>query len=1819
MASITGTINGTTISGATATVAFTAVADATKTTISAEPTSIAANGVSTSTITVQAKDASGVNLTAGGDTVVLSTTAGVLGAVTDNHDGTYTATLTSAISAGMASITGTINGTTISGATATVAFTAVADATKTTISAEPTSIAANGVSTSTITVQAKDASGVNLTAGGDTVVLSTTAGVLGAVTDNHDGTYTATLTSAISAGMASITGTINGTTISGATATVAFTAVGSVNTPPPVATTPTITSTVVDKNTNQPIVTDTKATVNINADGTDTVKVDPTTAIIMQQPDGSKAPFQDYSKISYIAPATAPVTINADGTVQITNLAKGNSYDISVTYDLGNGQDITIGTIHISVDNSGNVGMTSDLIDPYGIMTDSLTGAVIPGAQVTLYYADTARNKANGKVAGTQVQLPIIDGFKPNNNQNPQTTDSNGAYGFMVYPNTDYSIVVLKDGYETFTSPTIAVADQLVEFSAKINESLAINTSNPSDGAVGTAYSYTFTSTGGTGADTYAVTSGSLPAGLTLDTNGKLIGIPTTSGAISFTIKATDSDTPAHTSSNTFTMTITTAIPLAINTSNPSDGAVGTAYSYTFTSTGGTGADTYAVTSGSLPAGLTLDTNGKLTGIPTTSGAITFTVKVTDSDTPAHTSSNTFTVTITTAVPLAINTSNPSDGAVGTAYSYTFTSTGGTGADTYAVTSGSLPAGLTLDTNGKLIGIPTTSGAISFTIKATDSGTPAHTSSNTFTVTITTAAPLAINTSNPSDGAVGTAYGYIFTSTGGTGADTYVVTSGSLPAGLTLDTNGKLIGIPTTSGAITFTVKATDSGTPAHTSSNTFTMTINQGTTSRSGNGGGGSGGGSSNISVPVTTEPTSTSTMVGAFTDSLTGATIPGAQVTLYYADTARNEINGKVAGTQVQLTVINGFNPNNNQNPQATDSNGTYGFKVYPDTDYYLVASKDGYDIFTSQTISVADNMAEFSAKMNPHVTGVSRIAGDSRVDTAIDIAKSEYTGKVKNVILATAGNYPDALAGSVLAYQQNAPILLVGDSQADQDKVIDYLKNNADTAGNVYVLGGTGVVSDTVVKQVNAAGFNNIVRLGGVDRYETDAKIADYLNVAEGTPVVIVSGENYPDVLSVSSESAVNQYPILLVGKDNLADSVKNELAKLKPRKVYIIGGTGVISDAAENRINDLTSLDSNNLVRIGGADRYETSLAVAKYFNLSGKSVCIATGQNFPDALAGSLYAANYNAPILLADGSLTESEKAYIQNSNLTGGATIFGGTGAVDSSIQSEVSDLMKMTITTATSLVINTSNPSDGAVGTAYSYTFTSTGGTGADTYVVTSGSLPAGLTLDMNGKLTGIPTTSGAITFTVKATDSDTPAHTSSNTFAMTINQGTTSRSGNGGGGSSNTSVPVTTEPTSTSTMVGAFTDSLTGATIPGAQVTLYYADTARNEINGKVAGTQVQLTVINGFNPNNNQNPQATDSNGTYGFKVYPDTDYYLVASKDGYDIFTSQTISVADNMAEFSAKMNPHVTGVSRIAGDSRVDTAIDIAKSEYTGKVKNVILATAGNYPDALAGSVLAYQQNAPILLVGDSQADQDKVIDYLKNNADTAGNVYVLGGTGVVSDTVVKQVNAAGFNNIVRLGGVDRYETDAKIADYLNVAEGTPVVIVSGENYPDVLSVSSESAVNQYPILLVGKDNLADSVKNELAKLKPRKVYIIGGTGVISDAAENRINDLTSLDSNNLVRIGGADRYETSLAVAKYFNLSGKSVCIATGQNFPDALAGSLYAANYNAPILLADGSLSNNEVAYLKSRKVSGISIFGGDGAVSQGIQQQLSQFMGQ
>jgi adhesin/invasin len=259
-ATITGTLNAVGMTD-TSTVTLTpGAADATTSLITAAPTSIVADGVETSTITVQLKDANSNNLISGGDPVALATDLGTLGSVTDNSDGTYTATLTSPTTTGTATITGTLNAVTITDTAAVTLTPGAADATNSLITAAPTSIVADGITTSTITVQVKDANSNNLTSGGDTVALATDLGSMGSVTDNSDGTYTATLISGTTTGTATITGTVNAVAITD-TATVTLTpgaadATTSLITAAPTSivadgiTTSTITVQVKDANSN---------------------------------------------------------------------------------------------------------------------------------------------------------------------------------------------------------------------------------------------------------------------------------------------------------------------------------------------------------------------------------------------------------------------------------------------------------------------------------------------------------------------------------------------------------------------------------------------------------------------------------------------------------------------------------------------------------------------------------------------------------------------------------------------------------------------------------------------------------------------------------------------------------------------------------------------------------------------------------------------------------------------------------------------------------------------------------------------------------------------------------------------------------------------------------------------------------------------------------------------------------------------------------------------------------------------------------------------------------------------------------------------------------------------------------------------------------------------------------------------------------------------------------------------------------------------------------------------------------------------------------
>ncbi|WP_459483812.1 beta strand repeat-containing protein [Aquirufa nivalisilvae] len=323
----------------------------------------------------------------------------------------------------------------------------------------------------------------------------------------------------------------------------------------------------------------------------------------------------------------------------------------------------------------------------------------------------------------------------------------------------------------------------------------------------------------------YALTTGTLPTGLSFSTvNGRITGTPTTVTSIrSFTVTATNSG--GNTVSNTFTITVNDPAPTNLTYSTPKVYVVGTPItSLNPTVTGNV--VSYALTTGTLPDGLSFSTvDGKITGTPTTVTALrSFTVTATN--TGGSTVSNTFTITVNATLPPApsnLSYNTPNVYTVGTAIS-SLNPTVTNSVDSYALTSGTLPDGLSFNTNdGTITGSPTTATALrSFTVTATN--VSGNTVSNTFTITVNPADPSGLTYPTPNVYKVGTAITSLDPTITGI-VDSYALTTGTLPAGLSFSTvNGKITGTPTAVTALTsFTVTATN--VSGNTVSNTFTIT----------------------------------------------------------------------------------------------------------------------------------------------------------------------------------------------------------------------------------------------------------------------------------------------------------------------------------------------------------------------------------------------------------------------------------------------------------------------------------------------------------------------------------------------------------------------------------------------------------------------------------------------------------------------------------------------------------------------------------------------------------------------------------------------------------------------------------------------------------------------------------------------------------------------------------------------------------------------------------------------------------------------------------
>lgn len=282
--------------------------------------------------------------------------------------------------------------------------------------------------------------------------------------------------------------------------------------------------------------------------------------------------------------------------------------------------------------------------------------------------------------------------------------------------------------------------------------------------------------------------------------------------------------------------------------------------------------------------------------------------------------------------------------------------------------------------------------------------------------------------------------------------------------------------------------------------------------------------------------------------------------------------------------------------------------------------------------------------------------------------------------------------------------------------------------------------------------------------------------------------------------------------------------------------------------------------------------------------------------------------------------------------------------------------------------------------------------------------------------------------------------------------------------------------------------------------------------------------------------------------------------------------------------------------SRLAGSDRYATSLAISKAGWA-QASTVILVTGSDYADALSASALAKSNDAPILLIEKISLSSNIVTEIKRLRASKA---ILIGGTGVIGTKVESQLKELEIN-VIRIWGTDRYETSKKVAEKLGVKNG--IIIATGSDFPDALSIAPIAGIKLMPILLSQKSSLNSGIA---AFIKDKDIpvsYIIGGTGVLG----------TSIDVSvpNSKRLGGADRYSTNQIINNQFkdDLNFDTVYIAAGKNFPDAMSGSALAAKNNSPIFLTD-NITTDVINLITNNKVKHVVILGGNGVIGRSIE---------
>jgi len=302
---------------------------------------------------------------------------------------------------------------------------------------------------------------------------------------------------------------------------------------------------------------------------------------------------------------------------------------------------------------------------------------------------------------------------------------------------------------------------------------------------------------------------------------------------------------------------------------------------------------------------------------------------------------------------------------------------------------------------------------------------------------------------------------------------------------------------------------------------------------------------------------------------------------------------------------------------------------------------------------------------------------------------------------------------------------------------------------------------------------------------------------------------------------------------------------------------------------------------------------------------------------------------------------------------------------------------------------------------------------------------------------------------------------------------------------------------------------------------------------------------------------------------------------------------------------------------QLPGVSRVETAVNVSKASHD-TAEQVVIATAGNYPDALAGAPLAASHAAPLLLLPNDDTVHPAVARELERLQAT--QAVLLGDQSVLSEALAQDLRGRGLST-ERIAGRTRFETAAEVAERLG---GREAFIVEGANadprrgWPDAVAVAGLAGHLEQPILLVERDQLPEATRMALVDGDFDSVRIIGAQASVSAHVAEELADL----GLEVTRTGGDTRYDTSGLVAELSvaeGMSPKTPWLTIGSNWPDSLAAGPAAAASEGVLLLIDGqNLVNGEgsLAFLEQNSPLDIGrLVGGPDVLTPQVRLHIEQ----